>query len=206
MGYARAAELIPQLPVRQIYHTLARVPQLSPFILACIGIGVELIDNHLGAGDDRLGLQEGSACHCHAHYFSKKCSHTSLIPHEPDIYLTRGYNGGMNMKLPPQILASLFNFITGLVELLLSLRIVLKLFNASTAAPFTRWVYETTSPLLAPFQGMFPSPELSGGFELEFSAIFALMVYAFVGYLIVEVLDSLRHQAELRMAKNRRSR
>jgi uncharacterized protein YggT (Ycf19 family) len=107
------------------------------------------------------------------------------------------------MKLPPQILVSLVNLITSLVEFLLSLRIILKLFSASTVAPFVRWVYETTSPLLTPFQGMFPSPELSGGFELEFSAIFALMVYAFVGYLIVEALDTLRYQAERRTTKRR---
>lgn len=88
-------------------------------------------------------------------------------------------------------LRSLVSGIMGLVELLISLRIVLKLFGASTAAPFVQWVYETTAPLLQPFLGMFPSPNLTGGFVIEFSAIFGLMVYAFIGYLLLEVLDIL---------------
>lgn len=101
----------------------------------------------------------------------------------------------MNMKIPPQILVSMVNFIVSLVELLLVLRITLKLFAASTVAPFVQWVYETTEPLLAPFAGMFPSPRLTDGFVIEFSALFALMVYAFVGYLFVDMLDHLQYQA-----------
>lgn len=85
----------------------------------------------------------------------------------------------------------LVNGIASLVELLISLRIILKLFGASTTAPFVRWTYETTNPLLEPFLGMFPSPNLEGGFVIEFSAIFALLVYAFVGYLLLEVISVL---------------
>lgn len=88
-------------------------------------------------------------------------------------------------------LRSLVNGIISLVELLISLRIILKLFGASTSAPFVRWAYETSAPLLEPFIGMFPSPNLSGGFVLEFSAIFGLLVYAFVGYALLELLTIL---------------
>lgn len=76
------------------------------------------------------------------------------------------------------------DMILGIVEFLIGLRIILKLFGASTAAPFVVWVYNTTDPLLSPFEGMFPSPELEGQFVIEFSALFALLVYAFIGYLI----------------------
>lgn len=107
------------------------------------------------------------------------------------------------MKTNPQILVSLVNFIVGLVELFLGLRIVLKLFGASTAAPFVQWIYETTEPLLAPFAGMFPSPRLSDGFILEFSALFGLMVYAFVGYLLTDLLETLQYQASLRVDQRR---
>ena len=85
-------------------------------------------------------------------------------------------------------LRSLVNGIISLVELLISVRIILKLFGASTTAPFVQWVYETSAPLLEPFLGMFPSPNLTGGFVLEFSAIFALFVYAFIGYIVLEIL------------------
>src|SRR3989338_9471070 len=97
----------------------------------------------------------------------------------------------MKMTKPPQLIALLINIVTNLVEGLLGLRIILKLFGASTVAPFVRWIYETTQPLLAPFIGMFPSPKLSEGFVIEFSALFALIVYAFIGFLATELLDTL---------------
>ena len=81
-------------------------------------------------------------------------------------------------------LLTLSNTIIGIVEFLISLRILLKLLGANSHAPFVTWVYETSRPLLSPFEGMFPSSTVSGGFTLEISALFALLVYAFVGVLI----------------------
>ncbi|MFZ2152537.1 MAG: YggT family protein [Microgenomates group bacterium] len=79
---------------------------------------------------------------------------------------------------------SLTSIILGIVEFLLGFRIILKLFGASAGAPFVYWIYETTQPLLKPFIGAFPSPRLEGGLVIEFSSLFALIVYAFVGYLL----------------------
>ncbi len=73
------------------------------------------------------------------------------------------------------------------MEGLIGLRILLKLLGANTLAPFVRWVYETSKPLLAPFEGMFPSPHLRGGFVIEVSALFAFLAYAFIEYLIEEL-------------------
>jgi|SRR3989338_5820657 len=97
----------------------------------------------------------------------------------------------MKMTKPPQLIALLINIVTNLVEGLLGLRIILKLFGASTSAPFVTWIYETTQPLLTPFIGMFPSPRLTDGFVIEFSSLFALMVYALIGYLATELLETL---------------
>jgi uncharacterized protein YggT (Ycf19 family) len=91
-----------------------------------------------------------------------------------------------NMKLPS--VAGYLLFLTALVlsfvEIMIGLRIILKLFGANTGAPFVTWVYETTRPLLAPFAGIFPEPTINGFFVIEFSAIFALVVYALVAYVI----------------------
>ena len=97
----------------------------------------------------------------------------------------------MKILHPAAFLNLLISFILNLVEGLLMLRIILKLFGASMAAPFVTWAYETTQPLLTPFIGMFPSPLLTGGFIIEFSSLFALIVYAFVGYLAVELVETL---------------
>lgn len=98
----------------------------------------------------------------------------------------------------PSILVILTQLITSLVEGLLGLRIALKLLGASTSAPFVNWVYETTQPLLAPFQGMFPSPQVTGGFVIEFSSLFAVMVYAFIGYFLAELVDTLVYYSDRR--------
>lgn len=88
-------------------------------------------------------------------------------------------------------LLALSNSIVGIVEFLISLRILLKLLGARTAAPFVTWVYETTKPLLSPFEGMFPSSTISLGFTLEVSALFALLTYAFIGVLIESAIREL---------------
>lgn len=81
----------------------------------------------------------------------------------------------------------IFTFIEGLI----CLRIILKFFGANPFTPFVAWVYQTSKPLLAPFEGMFPSATTQGGFVLEVSALFALLVYVFAGYLIHEGLGDL---------------
>lgn len=87
----------------------------------------------------------------------------------------------------------LTNLIAGVVETLLSLRVILKLFGANPRTPFVAWVYETSAPLLKPFIDIFPSPRIEGLFILEFSTLFALGIYAFVGYFIIEIISNLHH-------------
>lgn len=86
------------------------------------------------------------------------------------------------------IILGMLNILIGFAETAIALRILLKLMGASVAAPFVRWVYDMSQPLISPFIGMFPSPTLSGPFTIEFSAIFALFVYMFIGYLIQEAI------------------
>ncbi len=88
-------------------------------------------------------------------------------------------------------LLTLSNTIISILELLISLRILLKLLGARTAAPFVTWVYETTSPLLAPFEGMFPSSTIPIGSVLEVSALFALIAYALIGVLLESIIIQL---------------
>lgn len=89
------------------------------------------------------------------------------------------------------MLLSLTDLVIGLIEFLIGLRVILKLFGASANSQFVSWVYETTQPLLQPFVGVFPSPKVDGLFVIEFSALFALVVYALIGYLVGNVLASL---------------
>jgi hypothetical protein len=94
-------------------------------------------------------------------------------------------------RVSPDFLVLLTNIIIDITECLLVLRLTLKLFSASTVAPFVRWVYETTDTLIAPFSGMFPSPKLTAGLTIEFNTLFAIIFYVFVGYIVTEVIETL---------------
>lgn len=81
------------------------------------------------------------------------------------------------------LISTVFNIATGI----LGLRFLLKLFGANPAAMFTRWIYETSQPLLHPFAGMFPVA-VDGRFVFDFSTLFAIAIYSLVGYLITELV------------------
>lgn len=102
-----------------------------------------------------------------------------------------------------RILFRLLDAVLGFVELLIGLRIILKFFDANQATPFVMWVYETSKPLLAPFINMFPSPTITGGFVIEFSAVFALIVYAFIASIIEEILNQFEANAAQRDYKQK---
>ena len=51
---------------------------------------------------------------------------------------------------------------------------------------FVQWMNKATDPLLRPFIGTFSPYELDSGFVIQFHEIMALIVYAFVGYLMVQ--------------------
>ncbi len=100
---------------------------------------------------------------------------------------------------------SIANLVFGIIELLIGLRIILKLFSANPQTPFVDFVYSTSHQLLTPFLGMFPSPTRHGS-VLEISALFALLVYGFIGYIVEELLDSLARKEHERSSSVRPSK
>ena len=91
--------------------------------------------------------------------------------------------------------------IFSLAEFFLGARVFLKLIGASVTAPFVAWVYQTTEPLLFPFVGIFPNPQLTG-FVVEFSSLFALIVYALVGFFVSNLISSMISQEANKERKN----
>lgn len=88
-----------------------------------------------------------------------------------------------------RIIIYAIEIVLSIVGLFVGLRIILKLFGANSETPFVNWIYETSRGLIAPFAGMFPAPVLEGGFVIEFSSIFALIVYSIFGFLLIELLE-----------------
>jgi len=77
--------------------------------------------------------------------------------------------------------------------IILLLAFFLLLFNASTTASFTRWVYRSADRVLEPFRGIFPTVEKGNGSVIDFAVLFAIIMYgilALVVHALVTWLDS----------------
>jgi hypothetical protein len=72
----------------------------------------------------------------------------------------------------------------GLIEGLLLIRFFLRALAANPDAGFAQAVYAVTGVLVAPFMGLFGTPQIATGAALELSTLIALIVYAGIGWLI----------------------
>jgi len=77
--------------------------------------------------------------------------------------------------------------LVGIVEVLIITRVVLKLLAANSGVGFARLVYGVSAPLVAPFQGIFPTPA-SNTNVLELSSLVAIAVYGLVAWGIVQIV------------------
>lgn len=102
-----------------------------------------------------------------------------------------------------ELAVNLLNFFIGAVEVILGLRFLLKLFGANASNGFVSWVYEMSGVLLDPFRGIFPSKVFENQYVLEFSTLFAMMVYALLGLLVVWLINSIAAPEEVVVTRRR---
>jgi YggT family protein len=74
--------------------------------------------------------------------------------------------------------------VVGVVEAVLLIRFVLKALGANAEAGFAQFIYGVTGPLVAPFVGLFGTPQAASGATLELHTLIALVIYALVGWLL----------------------
>ncbi len=86
---------------------------------------------------------------------------------------------------------NLVNVFVGAVLTVLGLRFVLRLFAANQDVTFVSWVYETSAVLLEPFRGIFPTQTFENNVVLELSTLFAMIVYALIGMLLIAAINAL---------------
>ena len=86
------------------------------------------------------------------------------------------------------IVSTLVNIVFGIIEFLLLLRFIFKFFVVNTATPFVAWIYSTSVSLVSPFAKIVPDLKL-GQFVVDFSILVALIVYAVIGYLILQLFS-----------------
>jgi uncharacterized protein YggT (Ycf19 family) len=61
--------------------------------------------------------------------------------------------------------------------IILATAFFLQLFNASTSAPFVRWVYRASTRIMEPFRGIFPDVEGQSGSVFDASMLFGIFMY-----------------------------
>lgn len=77
--------------------------------------------------------------------------------------------------------------IAAVIEVLIGLRVFLKLIAANPQSGFANFIYNITAPFLAPFAGLTATPSANGS-VLEISSIIAMVVYALLFWLIIYVI------------------
>lgn len=90
-----------------------------------------------------------------------------------------------------RLLASLIDLFVGLAEIDLGIRVILRLFAANPDVSFVQWIYNTSDTLLQPFRGIFPAGHVVGGHLLDFTALFAMLIYALLGVVLTAILRML---------------
>lgn len=82
------------------------------------------------------------------------------------------------------------NFIwllTGILQGLFGLRLILKFIGANPESPFAGFIYTFTEPFLFLFQGLTDNPAFEN-FVLEIHVIFAMAFYALVAWVIIRLV------------------
>jgi uncharacterized protein YggT (Ycf19 family) len=77
----------------------------------------------------------------------------------------------------------------GILEILLVLRFVLRLFGANPQNEFARLINTLSAPFIAPFSTLFISPTSEGGANIfDVNIVIAIIAYALLSYLLVSLV------------------
>lgn len=86
-------------------------------------------------------------------------------------------------------------FILSILESLIAFRILFKFFGADSSNQIIAWIYDLTGVFVSPFAGIFQDFNLSK-FTIDMSAIIALVIYSFAGFILIEFLRLLQVRKE----------
>lgn len=80
-------------------------------------------------------------------------------------------------------------YILGLIEALLTFRVVLKMLGANISTSFVSLIYIITDPLALPFKGIFNVTYIDTGAYFEWSTLVGMVVYLLIGYGLVQLMQ-----------------
>lgn len=87
-----------------------------------------------------------------------------------------------------EVIAGTINFVFSIAMVGLIIRFVFKLLGANPQADVVRFIYNSTSPLLAPFRRIFAPEVIEPGAIIEFSTLIAIVFYLIIAWLLVELI------------------
>jgi YggT family protein len=80
-------------------------------------------------------------------------------------------------------------WLLGLLEILLGLRFLLRLFAANPQNEFARLINNLSAPLIAPFSTLFISPTFNGtSYIFDVNIVIAIVAYALLSYLALSLV------------------
>ena len=83
--------------------------------------------------------------------------------------------------------AAIVGFVVGVVDILIAARFLGKLLGASSQSAFVNFIYQVSSPLVAPFKGIFGNAGSSSN-SFETASLVAIVVYAVLGWGLVMLI------------------
>ncbi len=83
-------------------------------------------------------------------------------------------------------------YILGVIEILLTFRVLLKMLGANAGSGFASLIYSITDPLALPFRGIFQISANEQGAVLEWSTFVAMIVYALIAYALAQLMQLIK--------------
>ena len=80
-------------------------------------------------------------------------------------------------------------YVLGLIEVLLTFRVLLKMLGANEGSGFVNLIYAISDPLALPFRGIFNITAVTPGAYFEWSTLVAMIVYLIIAYGLVHLMQ-----------------
>lgn len=89
--------------------------------------------------------------------------------------------------------------------IVLGLRVFLLAASANPSTPFVNFIYNTSTTFLQPFRGIFPSKPVGETGYLDVAALFAMIIYALIGWGFSALIGYIQDKIDQRKVEARRA-
>lgn len=83
-------------------------------------------------------------------------------------------------------------YIVGVIEALLTFRVLLKILGANPSSAFVNLIYAVSDPLALPFSGIFGITRATEGAYFEWSTLVAMIVYLLLAYALIHLMQIMK--------------